>query len=272
QQITKAMKMVAAAKLRKSQDAITRTRPYAQRLQGMLGSVSTRVGAEMHPLFEDRGTNRVELLVFSSDRGLCGGFNSNLFRAVDRWRIRNSDKEITLNLVGRKANDYFKRRGVAIRKTTVGIPGSVPYSFARRIAEETVEAFRAGEIDRVVIFYNEFVNAISQRVTSRQLLPIAPGAIEKAPQGSLDQEYIFEPPAAEILPTLVPRHVEFQIYAALLDSQASEYGARMSAMDSATRNAGEAIDRLTLYANRVRQAAITRELVEITTGAEALKG
>ncbi|MDF1561717.1 MAG: ATP synthase F1 subunit gamma [Deltaproteobacteria bacterium] len=278
QQITQAMKMVAASKLRRAQDAITQARPYADRLETLLGNLAgANEGGDgpAHPLLQRRERVRVaEVLVLSSDRGLCGGFNSNIQRRAMRFvaeHQRDYD-EIRISVVGRKGNDFLKRRkGFTHGKYHSDLLGDVRYPRAHHLAEDLSSRFLAGELDAVFLLYNKFQSVISQEVTLLQLLPIEPPEareVEDVPQGV---DFLFEPSQDDVLTRLVPAYLTTQVWRALLESVASEQGARMSAMDSATRNAGDMIDRLTLIANRTRQAAITKELMEIVSGAEALK-
>ena len=270
QQITKAMKMVAAAKLRRAQERIIEARPYATKLREVLGSLSLRTEPKRHPLLSRREVRRVELMPVSADRGLCGAFNQNVFRATERFVRENQDvyESITLSVVGRKASDYFSRRDYSIRKRYVQIFRTLTYETASAVAAEVIEAYTGEVFDEIYLAYNEFRSAISQRPVLTKLLPIDPLPVEP---GYVATSYIYEPSDEEILETLLPRYVEFQIYRAFLESQASEQGARMTAMGSATGNAQEMLEKLTLHYNRARQAAITKELIDIIGGAEALR-
>ena len=273
QQITKAMKMVSAAKLKRAQDAIVAARPYARQMREVVQAVARRAGQDAHPLLLSRETKKLGLLVITSDRGLCGGFNSNLLRAVNRFLEEKGKKgeEVVLFAVGRKARDFFRRRRIPLRKEYINILGSLSYAHAEQVAGELLEGYLAGEIDEVVIAFNEFRSAISQSVRRERLFPIAFEPAEgEAPEAGID--YLYEPSQKEILSTLLPKYVETQIFRMLLESVAGEHGARMTAMDSATNNAVDMISRLTLQMNRARQASITKELMEIIGGAEALKG
>jgi F-type H+-transporting ATPase subunit gamma len=273
QQITKAMKMVSAAKLKRAQDAITAARPYARKMREVVEAVASRAEEGGHPLLTAREGTKLALLVVTSDRGLCGGFNSNLLRAANRFLAENRERheEIVLFAVGRKARDFFRRRRVEMRKEYVNLLGSLSYGDAGRLSKDLVEGFLAGDFDEVRLVFNEFRSAISQAVRFEKLFPIA---IErKDPEGTgTEIDYLYEPSREAILAALLPKYVETQIYRVLLESVAGEYGARMTAMDSATNNAVDMIARLTLQMNRARQAAITKELMEIIGGAEALKG
>jgi len=273
QQITKAMKMVSAAKLKRAQDAIVAARPYARKMREVVQAVAGRAGRDAHPLLSSRETKKVALLVITSDRGLCGGFNSNLLRASNRFlqETRESVGEVALYVVGRKARDFFRRRNVPMRKEYRNVLGTLSYAHAEQLAGDLVDGFLAEEFDEVVVAYNEFRSAISQVVRIDKLFPVAFEQAEEEGSGT-DIDYLYEPSREEILATLLPKYVEAQIFRMLLESVAGEHGARMTAMDSATNNAVEMISRLTLQMNRARQAAITKELMEIIGGAEALKG
>ncbi len=275
QQITKAMKMVSAAKLKRAQDAIVAARPYARQMREVVRSVAGRAGQDAHPLLSARETEKVALLVVTSDRGLCGGFNSNLLRASNRilQEAREKHGEVALYIVGRKARDFFRRRRVPMRKEYLNVLGTLSYGHAEQIAGDLVGGFLAEEFDEVVVAFNEFRSAISQTVRTDKLFPIVFEQVEEEGAGSGTAiDYLYEPSREEILARLLPKYVEAQIYRVLLESVAGEHGARMTAMDSATNNAVDMIARLTLQMNRARQAAITKELMEIIGGAEALKG
>jgi len=279
-QITKAMKMVAAAKLRRAQDAIIAARPYATMLDQMIGDLAARSeGALAHPLLEQREPKRVELVVLTSDRGLAGGFNSNVLRRAGRFLYENGRRAdaIQVSTIGRKAHEFFRRQpNVTLRKDFAGLYTRVSYRTAADIATELSSAFLARQVDAVYLVYNEFVSAISQRVMLAQLLPlqaVAEGADQKASaqkaHALVDFEY--EPGCAAVLEKLVPQALTIKFYRSLLESMAAEQGARMTAMENATSNASDMIDRYTLWYNRTRQAVITKELMEIVSGAEALK-
>ncbi len=272
-QITKAMKMVAAAKLRRAQDAITRARPYAVLLEQALSRIAGRAAAEgqvTHPLLASRSAQKVELVLITSDRGLAGAFNSSVLRRAQRFMVENADRyqEIQIATMGRKARDFFRVRKTPIRKDFAGVHQGLNYERAAEIARELSERFLAGEVDAVFLSYNEFKSAISQTVVVRQLLPIETGGGESVGTG---YDFLYEPGRKELLEELVPKHLAIQVWRALLDSAASEHGARMTAMESATKNAEEMIAKLTLQYNRARQAYVTKELMEIVSGAEALK-
>jgi F-type H+-transporting ATPase subunit gamma len=276
QKITRAMKLVAAAKLRRAQDSIIAARPYANSLEAVVSELASRAGDKAHPLLEARASKRATIIMLTSDRGLAGAFNSQIIRAVEAYVEKElSDfTDVSLRIVGRKGNAYFKRRDANIR-SYVGSPTSkTALDLSREIANNAISDFKSEEVDHVFLVYNEFKSAMSQDVVIRQILPIIPTETPAdeptATDGGVD--FLYEPSKEELLDHLVPLYVQVGLYRAALESLASELGARMSAMDSATRNAGEMIDKLTLQYNRARQAAITKELLEIISGAEALKG
>ena len=273
QQITKAMKTVAASKLRRAQERIVGARPFAQHMLAVLNSLALRVDPALHPLLapiEDRPAAPTLLIVVTADKGLCGSFNSTLLRRASA-RVAEADREVALGLVGRKGRDFFVRRGFDVRYEDVNLFADLRYTHAQAVARAAIEQFSAGSARDVHLLYNEFKSVLQQRVVVERLLPIPrfeEGSAETpatAPVG-----HLFEPTAREIFDDLLPRHVETQIFRALLESAAAEHAARMTAMDAATRNAGEMIDQLTLYMNKMRQATITRELIEVVSGAEAL--
>ncbi len=270
QQITKAMKMVAAAKLRRAQESIVNARPYADKMWEVIGDLSTRVELDRHPLLIRREIKTREVLMITSDRGLCGGYNQNIIREVNRLLKEKGEgvEKVQLNIVGRKGLEYFKRRDYPIRREYRNILADANYKTVSEVGKDIVAAYETGEFDELVMVYNHFRSAISQNVTVQRLLPIEPISV---PEEKILVDYIYEPSEEAILNQLLPRYVEVQIYRAMLEALASEYGARMTAMESATNNATEMIDRLTLDMNRARQAAITKELMEIVGGAEALK-
>ena len=269
QQITKAMKMVAAAKLRRAQDAAERARPYAAKLAELVAAVAADVDPEaaVDPLLGRREERRIDLLVLSSDRGLCGGYNANLLRRAEAFVRERPGVEVTVSVVGRKGLDHFRRRGARLLAQRLGILTTPPAEMAAGLAAELTPRFAAAETDAVYLVYSRFRSAISQVPTITRLLPVEPAASEGPPV-----DYIFEPPRPALLGLLLPRYVAALLTQALLESVASEHGARMTAMDNATKNASDMIGRLTLLMNRTRQAAITKELMEIVSGAEALKG
>ncbi len=268
QQITKAMKMVSAAKLRRAQERVVSARPYAQRILAVLHSLVARSEGQTHPLMQARGDEHIQLVVITGDKGLCGAFNSNIIKAAQNFIEENQHKQLTLNCVGRKGRDFFRKSPVSIAQQFINIFSRLDYSHAKQIAGKLMEQFASGELDAIYLVYNEFKSVIQQRIVVEQLLPIqrfAPPADETL------IDYIYEQPAAEIFNSLIPKHVEVQVYRALLESAAAEHGARMTAMDAATNNAVDLIDSLTLTMNRARQAGITREIIEIVGGAAALE-
>jgi F-type H+-transporting ATPase subunit gamma len=283
QQITRAMKLVAAAKLRRAQERILEARPYSYKMGEVLADLVLRSPRELHPLLTKRGggTNgatrdgnpdRKMLVIISGDRGLCGAFNSNIIRrSMEFLRGYQGDPEISLTLivVGRKARDFYRRRGqYSVRSEYANFFDKLAYSHAAQIGQDLVRAYVGKEADEVHLVYNEFKSVATQRVVVEQLLPIQPAPV---PEGASIVEFEFEPSPSVVLDRLLPKHVEVQVYRALMESLAAEYGARMTAMENATKNASEMIDKLTLIYNKARQAAITKELIEIVSGAEALK-
>jgi F-type H+-transporting ATPase subunit gamma len=266
QQITRAMKMVAAARLRRAQDRIFNARPYANEMMVLLSSVVARITDRSHPLLVERPIQRQLLVLVTADRGLCGGFNSNLIRAAQSYVDEHRDRDVSIIMVGRKGRDYFVRRPVKIIAEHINIFGRLEFSQAQPIAKRIIELYTQEKVDAVDFIYNGFKSIMTQRVMVERYLPIKP--IQPAAGESLI-DYIYEQPAQEIFDALLPRYVEIEVYRALLESQAAELAARMTAMDAATNNAREMIDNLTLYLNRVRQAAITREIIEVVSGAAA---
>ncbi|MEK6693693.1 MAG: ATP synthase F1 subunit gamma [Nitrospirota bacterium] len=292
QQITKAMKMVAASKLRRAQERIFEARPYANKMFAVLSSLAMRAKGEEHSLLAKRGGLKTEVLVITSDRGLCGALNANILKKASEFikEKKKDNYEVSINVIGRKGRDFFRRRNIPLRKTRVGLSGKVIYSNAQEIAMEIVKNYTAEDpthpkdpvgdsthradreelSDEVHLVYNEFKSAMQQRVVIEKLLPIEPQKVEKEEEVYYG-EFLYEPSAPEVLDTLLPKHIEVQIFRALLESEASEQGARMTAMDNATRNAKDMIEKLTLQYNKARQASITKELMEVVGGAEALK-
>jgi F-type H+-transporting ATPase subunit gamma len=270
QKITKAMKMVAAAKLKRAQERILAARPYAKKMAVVLGSLASRVNRQAHPLLRKPSRNRIELLVVTSDRGLCGAFNTNILRKALEFLREKQEAgcTVTVSVIGRKGRDFFRRRAWTRRQEWTGVFDRLSYEHALDIGGDIVQQFTSGTFDELYIVYNEFKSVIQQRVIVEKLLPIE----------SLDQEaeklgggYLFEPDEEDLLKVLLPKHIEVQTFHALMESSAAELGARMAAMDGATRNAGELIKKMTLYYNKTRQAAITKELMDIVGGAEALR-
>jgi F-type H+-transporting ATPase subunit gamma len=266
QQITRAMKMVAAARLRRAQDRIFNARPYANQMMTLLSSVAARTTGCSNPLLAVRPIERQLLVLITADRGLCGGFNTNLVRAAQSYLEEHRDRDISIITVGRKGRDYFVRRPVKIIGEHINIFGHLQFSQAQPIAKRIVELYTEEKVDSVDFIYNEFKSIMTQRVVVERYLPIKP--ILPA-EGEALIDYIYEQPAQEIFDSLLPHYVEIEVYRALLESQAAELAARMTAMDAATNNASDIIESLTLYANRVRQAAITREIIEVVSGAAA---
>jgi len=266
QQITRAMKMVAAARLRRAQDRIFNARPYANQMMALLSSVAARTTDRSHPLLAERPIERQLLVLVTADRGLCGGFNTNLIRAAQIYLDEHRDRDISILMVGRKGRDYFIRRPVKIVGEHVNIFGRLEFSQAQPISQRIIQLYTEEKVDSVDFIYNEFKSIMTQRVMVERYLPIKP--IVPA-HGEALIDYIYEQPAQEIFNSLLPRYVEIEVYRALLESQAAELAARMTAMDAATNNAKEMIESLTLYMNRVRQAAITREIIEVVSGAAA---
>ncbi len=266
QQITRAMKMISAAKLRRAQEAIFAARPYARLMLQVLNSMATRAAPEYHPLLQEKGDERQLLVVITADKGLCGGFNANIIRLASRIIDQRRDKKVELGLVGRKGRDHFRRRHLSVHSEHVGIFQALSYATAQRIARELIEVFIDDRFDEIHLVFNEFKSVIQQRVVAERLLPIEKRSLQPT-QPAFD--YIYEPSPKAIFESLLPRHVETQVYRALLESIAAEHGARMTAMDAATNNAAEMIDRLTLHMNKVRQAAITKEIIEVVSGASS---
>jgi F-type H+-transporting ATPase subunit gamma len=269
QQITKAMKMVSAAKLRRAQDRVIAARPYAALLRNMLTDVAAAAAEEAedqaggNPLLAQRAEERVLLVLVTGDKGLAGAFNTNLIKGAQRFLAERAGASVRLELVGRKGRDFFRKRGAAILGEHVGLAAKVAYSDTAAIARKAIEMFGNGETDAVYLLYNEFKSVVSQKLTLARVLPL------EMPEQSAPVDFILEQPAAEILKALLPKCVEMEFYRALLESAAAEHAARMTAMEAATSNAADMIDRLTLFMNRVRQASITKEIIEVVSGAAA---
>ena len=278
QQITKAMKMVSAAKLKRAQDRVVTARPFANKMMEVLGELAKRTDENFHhPLLDRRGDERYLLVLVTADKGLCGAFNTNLTKAAQSFIKDNPDKTIELLPIGRKGRDFFRYRRATLLGEFIGVTGKgrVEFSEALEVARHIVKLYTDDTgIDKVFLIYNEFKSVLSQRVVLEQLLPVARAQVEdpetKSQQPVTLVDYIYEQPPEEMLGRLLPRLVETQIFRALLESVASEHGARMTAMDSASKNASELIDTLTLNMNRIRQAAITNEIIEVVSGAAAL--
>jgi F-type H+-transporting ATPase subunit gamma len=266
QQITKAMKMVSAAKLRRAQEAMFAARPYARKMLEVLNSLATRAHPDSHPLLRERPVERVLLVVVTADKGLAGGFNSNIVRAAVRFLKSDelTGKHVELEVLGRKGRDFFRRRSWPIRAEEVGLFQSLQFPRAQQVAHRLIRSYVEAEVDQIWLAYNEFKTVVQQKVIVERLLPIERLALEPTEPA---QDYIYEPDAKGIFDHILPKHVEMQVWHALLESLAAEHGARMAAMDAATNNAGEMIERLTLYMNKVRQAAITKEIIEVVSGA-----
>ena len=269
--ITRAMKLVAAAKLRRAQDTIIAARPYSQAIASVVSELSGVAGKESHALFEERELKKAAIVVITADRGLAGAFNTNVIKAVERYAANelSNAQEVTLRIIGKKANQHFSRRNARIASYEPAPTGVNALQVARETSNRAIDDFLAGKVDRVFLAYNEFVNAGTQRVRIVQVLPVIPDTSAEAKDQA---DYIYEPSKEALLTRLVPLYVQVQIYRAALESIAAFFGAQMMAMESATKNAGEMINRYTLQYNRARQAAITKELLEIIGGAEALKG
>jgi F-type H+-transporting ATPase subunit gamma len=272
--ITAAMKMVAASKMRRVQDRMLNFRPYSSRMGTVLTDLASVAERELHPLLALRMKKNVEVLVIASDKGLCGAFNTNILKAANNY-INGLKKEgvgFTLSVVGRKARDFFKRRNVPMRNTWLGLSGRIAYVNAQEIAGNIIEGYTGETFDEVVVIYNEFKSMIAQKVTIMKLLPV--GVIEgetSRKESSMTADYLYEPSRAAIFERLLPKYIEIQFYRALLESSAAEEAARMAAMENATKNCSELITKVTLLANKVRQASITKELMDIVGGVEALK-
>jgi F-type H+-transporting ATPase subunit gamma len=297
QQITKAMNMVAASRMRRAYDRIVNARPFTKGMLRLMSSLAGRVDPSVHPLLAVRDVNapdaRILLIVVSGDKGLAGSFNSNVIKMASLFVIDRPGRQITFRLVGRKARDFFRRRGVTIQGEHIGIFSHLSGKDARAVTEPAIEAFVSGQVDGVYIVYNEFKSVMTQRTVVEQVLPVPRAALDAAMAGAADAQrtspgynedydrdgridptskidYLYEPDAATIFNELLPRYVESQIFHALLESNAAFYAAQMTAMEAATKNSTEMIDSLTLYMNKVRQAAITREIIEVVSGAQAL--
>ena len=273
QQITKAMKMVSSSKLRRAQERILRGRPYAQHMLRVFNNLAARTDPSRHPLLQEKPSGRTLLIVITADRGLAGSFNANVIKGAAEFITTqpNAGRDIALALVGRKGRDFFMRRGFDVRYEEVGLFQNVKWSHAQAIANTAIKEFLEGDVANVYLVYNEFRSIMTQRVVVERLLPIANLAMNaQEPHSGTEVDYLFEPSPEQLLGTFLPFHVSVQVSRALLESSAAEHAARMTAMDSATRNAREMVDRLTLYMNKVRQASITREIIEIVAGAQSV--
>ena len=266
QQITRAMKMVATARLRRAQDSIFNARPYANQMLMLLASLAARTEQRAHPLLAERPIEKVLLVLITADRGLCGAFNANLIRATQDYLERRGDKEVSIMAVGRKGRDAFRNQPHKMVSEHINLFGHLQFSHAQQVAKEIIDLYTQRAVDAVDFLYNEFKSILTQRVMVERYLPVKP--VQPATGEELI-DYIYEQPAPEILNALLPRYVEIEVYRALLESRAAELAAQMTAMDAATNNASELIDSLTLHLNRVRQAAITREIIEVVSGGAA---
>jgi F-type H+-transporting ATPase subunit gamma len=289
QQITKAMKMVAASRLRRAQERIQNARPFANQMSRVLSSLASRVEPAAHPLLDERvepkAGGRVLLIVITADRGLCGSFNTNVIKGAGNFITDRGGRQVSLGLVGRRGRDFFARRGFEVKFEQINLFAQLKFQIAQDIARDAIGAFVNGEVDGVFLAYNEFKSVMVQRLAIEQLLPIpraalmTPGQADTSAAGAPPSpggataptiDYLYEPKPEELFKHLLPSHVEVQVFRALLESNAAFYAAQMTAMDAATRNSGEMIEALTLYMNKVRQAAITREIIEVVSGAQAL--
>ena len=269
QQITKAMKMIAASRLRRAQERVISARPFAQRMLKVLNGLVSRVDQDSHPLLRTTAppASRPLLIVITADRGLCGSFNTNIIKSAGQFIVKEGRQhEVALGLIGRKGRDFFRRRGFEVRYEAAGIFQRLSFADAAALADTAIDEFTSGRASSVHLIYNEFKSVMSQRIVVERLLPIPRLETEEA---SPTTEYLYEPSPAEIFKDLLPRHVQAQVYRALLESNAAFFAAQMTAMDAATRNSAEMIENLTLYMNKVRQAAITREIIEVVSGAAA---
>jgi F-type H+-transporting ATPase subunit gamma len=272
QKITKAMKLVAAAKFRRAQERILEARPYAKKMNELVGSLVERAGDITHPLLARRDTGRKRLVIVTADKGLCGAFNSNILRESLRFLRGAEEASVTLVVVGKKARDFYRRRHFAVKSELLGFWDRLAYSHAQEIANGVMRDYLAEEVDEVQLMYNEFRSVAVQRPVRQQLLPIQAGAeSDDKDDAGPSEEYIYEPGPESILASLLPRHVTTQVYRALMESAAGEYGARMTAMEAASKNAREMINVLTIQYNKARQERITKELLDIVGGAEALR-
>jgi F-type H+-transporting ATPase subunit gamma len=272
QKITKAMKLVAAAKFRRAQERILEARPYAKKMNELVGSLVERAGDITHPLLARRDTGRKRLVIVTADKGLCGAFNSNILRESLRFLRGAEEASVTLVVVGKKARDFYRRRHFAVKSELLGFWDRLAYSHAQEIANGVMRDYLAEEVDEVQLMYNEFRSVAVQRPARQQLLPIqADDESDDKDDAGPSEEYIYEPGPESILASLLPRHVTTQVYRALMESAAGEYGARMTAMEAASKNAREMINVLTIQYNKARQERITKELLDIVGGAEALR-
>jgi F-type H+-transporting ATPase subunit gamma len=282
QQITKAMKMVAASRLRRAKERVQHARPFAVQMRRVLNSLASRVDPSAHPILDERtvpkANGRVLLFVITADRGLCGSFNTNVIKASGNFITESSGRQVALGLIGRRGRDFFGRRGFEVRYEQVNLFAQLKFENAQEIAAAAIAAFTSGEVDSVYLAFNEFKSVMVQHVAVEPLLPIPRTAFDTtaaadaaAPAPNVAPiDYLYEPKPEDLFKHLLPSYVEIQVFRALLESNAAFYAAQMTAMDAATRNSGEMIEQLTLYMNKVRQAAITREIIEVVSGAQAL--
>lgn len=271
QQITKAMKMVAASKLRRAQERVLATRPYAAQARHVLASIASRVDEHAHPLLARRpgvDTGPTLLLVITSDRGLCGSFNTNVIKAVGQFLREHPGRAISLGLIGRKGRDFFGRRGMPVRFEHVNLPKTIAFAEAEAVAAPALADFISGKVDSVYLIYNEFKSVMQQRVVIEPLLPLTSVSAQEEAEASAN-DYLYEPSPERILEVLLYQLVQAQVLRALVESNAAFFAAQMTAMDAATRNSSEMIEGLTLYMNKLRQAAITRDIIEVVSGAQA---
>jgi F-type H+-transporting ATPase subunit gamma len=269
QQITKAMKMIAASRLRKSQERVVNARPFAIQALRVLRDLAARTDASAHPLLAAREEKRILAFVLTSDKGLCGSFNTNIIKAAVQAILARPDQHVDLGLVGRKGRDFFRRRGFPVVYEAVNIFQHLKFEDAEAIAQVAIDYYTEQKTDAVYLIYNEFKSVIQQRIVAEKLLPIPRADLDEA-DASTRVDYLYEPDPKELFDRILPGHVRVQVWRALLESAAAENAARMTAMDAATKNASEMIDSLTLYMNKVRQAGITREIIEVVSGAESL--
>ena len=268
QKITRAMKLVAAAKLRRAQERILEARPYAHKLSALLGNLALRTAPDRHPLLARREGGRRQIVIITADKGLCGAFNTNVIRRSLEFIRQSEEASLTLVVVGRKARDHYRRRAWTVKSEMLGFFDRLAYSHAAELSTRLIQDYLTEETDEIHLIYNEFRSVAVQRVVREQLLPITPAAV---PADAAVVDYLYEPSADAILAAMLPRHVTIQAYRALMESLAAEYGARMTAMEAATKNASEMIDLLTIQYNKARQERITKELLDIVGGAEALR-
>ena len=267
-QVTKAMKMVSAARLRRAQDRIVMARPFAVTTVRMLSSLAARANPELHPLLVQREIKKAELILVTSDRGLCGSFNANAIKAATVFMRQHRPDELNVMTVGRRGRDFVRRSGLKITAEWLDVFRNLEFSFARSIGDDLIQRYTKGDIDAVYVAYNEFKSVVAQRPVVEQILPIPRAELTGPGSG---EDYIYEPDAETLFETILPAYVYVQIWRSLLESAAAEHAARMTAMDSATKNAKELTDSLTLYMNRVRQASITTAIIEVVSGAAALE-